>query len=358
MGDYYQRLGVSRTATATDIKKGYRKQAIKHHPDKHATSPAAQKEEAEKKFKELAEAYEVLSSPEKRDVYDTHGEAGLKSQTDQPSSGNSFPQRGASQGMDGMGGTGGMPGGMRFSFHGGGGGGSMSDARAAEVFAAFFSNGDPFGDSDENGVEARQSGLPGGLADLLGRGMGGGMRPSRFPGAGVPSGRRREVTQCDVLVNGSCVLLEGLESAALNGQQGTIESYDALKERYTVRLTSGQLVAVRSGAVRQVVSNPAVLGLIHKPQLNGRTGTSATYDRSSKRYRVEGLTGKGGAVSLKAENLQLPAKTRVTIDGVTSRPQLNGKVGEIVEVDSSAGRYLIKLRDEHLRVRFGSVAAC
>ncbi|XP_069554653.1 dnaJ homolog subfamily B member 2 isoform X1 [Brachyistius frenatus] len=69
MVDYYEFLGVSKTASQEDIKKAYRKLALKWHPDKNPDN----KEEAEKKFKELAEAYEVLSDKSKRDEYDRYG---------------------------------------------------------------------------------------------------------------------------------------------------------------------------------------------------------------------------------------------------------------------------------------------
>lgn len=68
--DYYKTLGISKGATEEDIKKAYKKQALKWHPDKNK-SPAA-----EDKFKEIAEAYEVLSDPKKRDIYDQYGEEG------------------------------------------------------------------------------------------------------------------------------------------------------------------------------------------------------------------------------------------------------------------------------------------
>jgi len=68
--DYYDILGVAKGASADEIKKGYRKMAIKYHPDKNPGD-----KESEESFKEAAEAYEVLSSPEKRQRYDQYGHA-------------------------------------------------------------------------------------------------------------------------------------------------------------------------------------------------------------------------------------------------------------------------------------------
>lgn len=105
--DYYKTLGLAKGASDDDIKKAYRKLALKYHPDKNKTPGA------EEKFKEVAEAYEVLSDKKKRDVYDIHGEEGLK---------------------------GGIPGGQTgsqnftYTFHG--------DPRA--TFAQFFGSASPF----------------------------------------------------------------------------------------------------------------------------------------------------------------------------------------------------------------------
>ncbi|XP_056155092.1 dnaJ homolog subfamily B member 6b isoform X1 [Lampris incognitus] len=73
MGDYYDILGVQRNVSKEDIKKAYRKLALKWHPDKNPDN----KDEAERRFKELSEAYEVLSDDNKRDTYDRYGKEGL-----------------------------------------------------------------------------------------------------------------------------------------------------------------------------------------------------------------------------------------------------------------------------------------
>ncbi|MEP6992843.1 MAG: DnaJ domain-containing protein, partial [bacterium] len=73
MADFYTTLGVDRTAADDDIKKAYRKLAMAYHPDRNGGA-----KEAEEKFKEITEAYDVLRDPQKRATYDRYGEAGLR----------------------------------------------------------------------------------------------------------------------------------------------------------------------------------------------------------------------------------------------------------------------------------------
>ncbi|CAH1393597.1 unnamed protein product [Nezara viridula] len=106
--DYYKILGISKTATMDEIKKAYRQLALKYHPDKNKAAGA------EERFKEVAEAYEVLSDQKKRDVYDKFGEEGLKGhEGNRPGSGG---------------------GSTTYTFHG--------DPRA--TFAQFFGTSNPF----------------------------------------------------------------------------------------------------------------------------------------------------------------------------------------------------------------------
>lgn len=87
--DYYEVLGVEKNATADEIKKAYRRKAIEYHPDKNPGN-----KEAEEKFKEAAEAYDVLSNPDKRARYDQFGHAGMSG-----AAGNGGPFGGFSGGM-------------------------------------------------------------------------------------------------------------------------------------------------------------------------------------------------------------------------------------------------------------------
>jgi DnaJ family protein B protein 4 len=129
--DYYQILGVPRDADEETIKKAYRKQALKWHPDRNQNN----KEEADRKFKELAEAYEVLSDKQKRQIYDQFGEDGLK--------GGAMPD-----GAGGFSGFSGFPGGTTFTFTSSGPGGfkPFKPSNAEDIFAQFFGGNSPFGD--------------------------------------------------------------------------------------------------------------------------------------------------------------------------------------------------------------------
>uniref|UniRef100_A0A0B6ZUL1 J domain-containing protein n=1 Tax=Arion vulgaris TaxID=1028688 RepID=A0A0B6ZUL1_9EUPU len=116
--DYYKMLGVPKGATEDEIKKAYRKMALKYHPDKNK-SPGA-----EEKFKEIAEAYDVLSDQQKRAVYDKYGEEGLKG-----------GQGGAGGGgFSGHGHGGGRTGNHTYTYHG----------DPHETFRMFFGNENPF----------------------------------------------------------------------------------------------------------------------------------------------------------------------------------------------------------------------
>lgn len=112
--DYYDILGVARGATDDEIKKAYRKLALKWHPDRNPNN----RQDAEEKFKRIAEAYEVLSDPKKREVFDRFGEEGVK---------NGFAADGTP--------TGAGPHGHAFHF---------TPTNAEEVFKQFFGGADPF----------------------------------------------------------------------------------------------------------------------------------------------------------------------------------------------------------------------
>jgi DnaJ-class molecular chaperone len=148
--DYYAILGVSRGASEDELKKAYRKMALKFHPDKNKNAGA------EEKFKQIGEAYDVLSDPKKKQIYDQYGEEGLKGSA----GGSSAPDFGGQ--------------GFTYSYHG--------DPRA--TFSQFFGTANPFemffnvpGQGGSSGMGqgfGGQEGMDIDINDLLGGGLGGG----------------------------------------------------------------------------------------------------------------------------------------------------------------------------------------
>ncbi|CAG8440660.1 10411_t:CDS:2 [Funneliformis caledonium] len=147
--DYYKILGVDKGVDDEALKKAYRKLALKWHPDRHQGDK--DKESAEIKFKEISEAFEVLSDKNKRQIYDMYGEEGLKGGAPPPDAGASF--------------AGGFPAG--FNFPGGGGTTftfSSSDGRGFNpsdpntIFSQFFKG---FGDTDDDFTSAFPGGFRG-----------------------------------------------------------------------------------------------------------------------------------------------------------------------------------------------------
>jgi len=115
--DYYSILGVSKNASLDDIKKAYKKLALKYHPDRNTES---NKEKAQQKFVEINEAYEVLSDEQKKKIYDQFGEEGLKAGID--------PNQAAQGGFSGF-----APGGSGVNF----GGPGFSSFHASDPFTVF-----------------------------------------------------------------------------------------------------------------------------------------------------------------------------------------------------------------------------
>uniref|UniRef100_A0A1A9ZR68 J domain-containing protein n=1 Tax=Glossina pallidipes TaxID=7398 RepID=A0A1A9ZR68_GLOPL len=155
--DFYEILGIGKDANDDEIKKAYRKLALKYHPDKNKTP------HAEERFKQIAEAYEVLSDKRKRDIYDQFGEEGLK---------------------------GGVPGttgesNSSYTYHG--------DPRA--TFAQFFGNANPFGiffGADDFGQMFEQPTIFMTADDLFAQmGSSGGRFRSRSPNS-KPNRRRQQ----------------------------------------------------------------------------------------------------------------------------------------------------------------------
>ncbi len=180
--DYYKILGVEKNAPQEEIKKAYRKLALKWHPDR---CPPDKKDEAQKKFQDIGEAFEILSDPEKKRIYDQVGEEGLKG---------GFPGGGDGEGAGG-------PGGAQFHFSGmPGGGRAFHFSNPEDIFKTFFGTGNPF-EAEGGGADFGGGGFNpfmgmggmGGMGGMPGMRMGGmGGMPGGMggmPGMGGSSGR-------------------------------------------------------------------------------------------------------------------------------------------------------------------------
>lgn len=138
--DYYASLGVSKTATADEIKRAYRKLALEYHPDRNKTK------EADGKFKEVTQAYEVLSDQQKRQTYDQFGAAAFEGGGQGPFGGNQGGPFGQQTGRYGP---------FTYTYSTGGDGanadyGGFSDP--FDIFEQFFGGGSPFGGRQRRSV--------------------------------------------------------------------------------------------------------------------------------------------------------------------------------------------------------------
>ncbi|XP_056220623.1 dnaJ homolog subfamily B member 6b isoform X2 [Seriola aureovittata] len=225
MVEYYQILGVHKNATQDDIKKAYRKLALKWHPDKNPDN----KEEAEKKFKELSEAYEVLSDENKRNIYDRYGKEGLS------------------------GGGGGGGGGGHYDHFGGG---SFTFRNPEDVFREFFGGRDPFaelfgGRSRQRGASRNRmggplfgfgsfpafgpgfSGFDSGFSSFGDMGVGGitSFSSSSFGGGGGGMGNFRSVSTSTKFINGRKITTKRIVE---NGQERVEVEEDGQLKSLTV----------------------------------------------------------------------------------------------------------------------------
>lgn len=311
MRNFYETLGVPHTANEADLKKAYRKKAMKLHPDKGGN---------EEDFKHLSHAYAVLSDKEKRQIYDQYGHEGLK-------------------GGGGGGGGGGSSGpGGGFGHPGGGPGAgfatSFSKGDAERIFASFFGQQGPssmfgFGGM-ENIFSGSHPGMHGAGMDIPFEMFGGGRGTKISPG---------NISQ------GTKVLIQNVQqSPQLNGQLGTVAGSDAGRFIVTLEKSGGQ-VALLANCLRELLT-ATVTGLRNKPDLNGRPAVVKNGRNQTGRVDVS-IAGKD--FSIKPENVRYSPGARVKIEGLTGTPQLNGEWARVEGFQRE--RYLCRmLRDDNIKL--------
>ena len=186
--DYYEVLGISKTATQDEIKKAYRKLALQYHPDRNKNN-----KESEGKFKEVNKAYEVLSDPQKRQTYDQFGASAFEQggPTGQGPFGGGFGGFGQGQGpFTYTYTTGGSQGGFDF--------GGFSDP--FEIFEQFFGGGSPFGRQRREVYSLRISFMEAVKGTQKKVNLGGKIQTIKIP-AGVDEGSRIRFGEADVVLN-------------------------------------------------------------------------------------------------------------------------------------------------------------
>lgn len=183
--DYYKVLGVSRGASEDEIKRAYKKAAMKNHPDRNKDD----EEGAKQRFQEVGEAFEVLNDKDKRAIYDQYGEEALKG--GMPAGGS--PGAGAGAGYSGGFPFGGMrsgPGGSTFTFSSmpgaGGSAHGFTPSDPNDIFRQFMGGGSSFFGAGGDDDDVHMGGMPGGYGSFFGGAGGPNSRPR--PGARRPGG--------------------------------------------------------------------------------------------------------------------------------------------------------------------------
>ncbi|KAJ5523508.1 hypothetical protein N7513_013052 [Penicillium frequentans] len=225
----YDALSIKPTATQDEIKKAYRKAALKYHPDKNKDNP-----QASEKFKDVSQAYEVLSDPEKRKVYDQYGLEYLLRGGPPPSSGGAGGAGPGAGGMPGGFDFGGMPGGggaRTFHFSTGpGGSGGFRFRNENDIFTEFAkATGGGGGGGLDDDIFSMLNGGMGGFA--RGRGGGGG-------GGGFSQKARRAPTPEPTVVETDLVLtLEEIFKGTTKKVKTKSKAFDASGKRTVDEVT-------------------------------------------------------------------------------------------------------------------------
>ena len=232
--DYYSILGIRKNASESEIKKAYRKLALKYHPDR--IKGEKEKEEASKKFIEISNAFEILSNPEKKKLYDQFGEAGINPQAAAADDDNVNVHHHSNHHSNGSN-RNGFPGGFSFSssssssgmpfgssnFSSGGGAGFSNPA---DIFKHFFGTSDPFE------ADSQSSTFPG----MGGMGGRGGMG---MPGMGMHMGGRSGTSSSSTTRSKKDPIMYPLKLSLEDLYSGTLK-----KMRIHRKLLNGTTVSV------------------------------------------------------------------------------------------------------------------
>ena len=293
--DLYKVLGLDKNANQTDIKKAYRKLAMKYHPDKNPED----KETAANKFKEISEAYEILSDETKKQQYDQYGSA-------------SFMNNGGAQ--------------------------HFTHSDPQEIFRQFFGTNSPFTNMSGHGngfkIFTRTSSSRTTNRTPFSHNndffsMNQGRKPPLYP------------DNPTLLKPNTYVRIHGLKSKPqYNNKTGKIMNYNKTSNRYTVNLDNGTTVNILRLNMQSIVANVEIMNLTNRQELNGVEGSIQHYDIKKNKYVIN--TTDHRTIMLKRENILLPAKTNVYLENLKNE-NWNGRCGSIVSYEPDTERYQIDM---------------
>jgi len=297
--DYYKTLGVDKKADADTIKKAYRKLALKWHPDRNV---GKESDMAEKKFKLINEAYEVLSDPEKRRKYDCGG----------------FDMSGA------------------------------NFTNAEDIFKRFFE-----GDSGPSSFgNLFNMDIGGNGADNFMFGMSSGFPPSSRMSSGFPSSRMSGFSSSSrpsqqrklqgPLANGTKVSIYGLSNKKEhNNKSGTITDYNHESNRFIVTLDDDSMLSLQGKNILQLISVLITGNNIYQGQKAKVDGYLS--DKQLVICKIQGR--KSATAGLPRTQLLLGNGTTVRLEGLKGAANLNGLWGKVTQWNADKKRYAIKLKN-------------
>jgi len=298
----YENLGITKTATEKEIKKTYRKLAMKYHPDKNPNN----KKEAEEKFKKVSRAYEILSDPVKKQNYDLGlgiNNKGIPFNGSENIFRNSYNEST-----------------RHYSF-----------SQADNIFKQFFGDSDPFSSNNNNNSEfsfIRTNGI----------------NPTNIYQKSSFKTTTHFPKKIDVISNGKRILIYGLKSKSeYNGKHGIIYGYSQEFKRYKVKIDNGVNINILRTNFQQIVQNIELMELVSKNTLNGVSGIIIGYNELKNRYIVELGIQHGKAVLLfKKDNVLLPTDLCVYLANLKTNCW-NEKCGRITGYDPETKRYSINI---------------
>jgi len=290
--DYYKILGVDKNATESEIKKAYKKLAIKYHPDKNLNN-----KEAEEKFKIISDAYSILSDKDKRLKYDQFGKNGLNN--------------------------------------------NGINVNPNDIFNTFFQGQDPFG----SGFPFSNGFSKGNVRTTIHRN---GVSYTRFNNSGsrIPRQPLQYPNEVNIIRKNIKIMVVKISNIykrkEINEKLGTIVNYDINKKRYLIKLENGKQVLLKHDNLLQLV-NVKITKLSDK-NMNNLNGKIIGLCEDLGRYKVN-LNNK--IVALKQSNFIVDNNTCVELINLTT-DGYNRKRGLIKSFDIESERYEVLLEKNQL----------